>query len=505
VLRGSDYDEKKGVKFVGEKDAWSILLHLRDTCGPAAKWSAAALLQAVKEKGQQRAVQYATEMHTTHVLRSFRDQLVWTDDQGTIGSLSEITDPNLLMDLPEVIQMMAAGQSLPDAATGKLIATGAADPEDPSKLYSIPQPSTVPLQPVPQSLQPTMVAGGQLPAPPEQCSVADLKTFLKTRNLPGSDVRPALVALANAMLKLEASAGGALHVRDPKDQVSLGDVLQANNAGPSQYDTALTPPLSGYTQGEEELSEAAPLLSETVFEDWLAESRLSFESGGFQYYTESYARGVSRCMNLQELRLSVTAVGMHGPRRRIVWLRDKVPRSQAADNESNLRTVNICLEVSAARDPSDPNGSNSAARPPTVKRVLKAICNCTKGKAGCAHKVCTLYSLMNLDRPDSFNWPVPCTSKECNWRKPAASKWKYDRTLPIQELVLRQQAKAGREAKAKPKAFSERKPRAVSEAGEGRHRFEVRSASIRARVTAESPEIKEDLAAFLYEVDKNAH
>ena len=204
-------------------------------------------------------------------------------------------------------------------------------------------------------------------------------------------MKAALVALVEAMQGAEQRAGGALHVRDAENTISLGDVLHRQGArdGLEQYDASLVPPVGGWVEEPNMVMLRAPLLSETVFEEWLAKERLTFESEGTQYYTESYTRGVSRCLNVPEIHLKVHEIFTHeATGRRMVWLQDKVPRSQAAENESNLRTVHVLCELSNDRNAvtreeaggsgAGNDGDPTTCRPPMVRRVLRTLCNCQK-------------------------------------------------------------------------------------------------------------------------------
>ena len=295
----------------------------------------------------------------------------------------------------------------------------------------------------------------------------------------------------------EAAVGGPLHVRDAGNTVQLGDVLfeHGQQDGLEQYDAALVPPLGGWTEEIAEISMRAPLLSEAIFEGYLEAVHLASAPGGVRRYHESYTRGVARCLTTPDFRLKLGTPFIHSRTgKHMVWVQDRVPRSQAAENEANLRTVHICLELF----PPQPD------KPSLVRKVARALCPCPKGKGGCAHKVCTLYTLYNLERPEAIGWDEPCTSKECNWRKPPESKCKYDRTKPIEQLIIRKQCESGTEERAKPenRLFSERKPHVTATLG-GRAVWQPRPADVVAARNRKSPAVVAALAAFLREVDRN--
>ena len=97
LLRGSDYDSKKGVRHVGLKSSWTILLHLHPTVGRASYWRPSLLVQAVAEAGIPAARKLLDEVGArdeleqqfTQVLASFQHQIVWTKTAlGIAGGLS---------------------------------------------------------------------------------------------------------------------------------------------------------------------------------------------------------------------------------------------------------------------------------------------------------------------------------------------------------------------------------------------------------------------------------
>lgn len=347
---GNDYDGGKGVQGVGMVGAYDLVQQLYARYGRASEWSPSHVAQIVWLKGPTRtrelysslAEQAKLMKQIEHGLTSFQNQLVWVNiEAGILGSLSGVP-------LDEVTEA-ALLPSIPDPATGRDIARGAADPSDPSVHYQLPNLPPGPMQ-VTQAttvLAPGMIAGATLASAPEDQTVDQLKLWLASRDMPTSGLKAILVGLVKAMQAAEDNAGGGLHVRDPGNVVTLGSLLQTAGVtdGDEQYDQSLTVPIGGWIEDLAALQVRAPLLSESAMQNWLIKVKLAKVTRGVQAYSESYTRGVSRCLNTPDLRLACGEPFVHGPSGRLMqWLRDKVPRSQAAENESNLRTVHILVE-----------------------------------------------------------------------------------------------------------------------------------------------------------------
>eukprot|EP00965_Chrysotila_dentata_P052091 1728593-Pleurochrysis_carterae.AAC.3 len=167
-----------------------------------------------------------------------------------------------------------------------------------------------------------------------------------------------------------------------------------------------------------------------------------------------------------------------------------VPRSQQVQGR---RLALVCIEVCFQRGSGSSAGSSQLLdTPPVAVSILKATCDCTKGQAGCAHKSAAVHTACNIPRENHVRWSVPCTSKECNWNKPAGQRWKYSEKLPIEKLPLRKQERV-----VSSRPYSERRPSTVH-GGFSRANWHVRPPHIRESIQSiHNPRVAEPFAAFL--------
>ena len=378
-LVGCDFNESesggKGVSGVNASTAWKVLCTVAKESGaPATTWSDEAVVAALRANLSSRRVRddgSIIEM-LRRVRHSFQQHLVCIDRRkGTLGLLSG--EPLSCAHHPDPI----------GTTKGELVRRWCAceaDPNHPHVRYSW-ATHAVPQQP-PSQLDLEMV-NAQLYTPAESANVEQLKTFLKSHNLPIAENKPELVRLVRLM-QAENKKYGIMHVRDPDSKLSLGKHLLEQGYRTAkelpQYDEQLTPPDeddSAWNTSRADVEARAPLLSKERLLEWAEDEEYVYTVNGETRLGESYKRGVSRCTNNPNFTLAMTppAIDHHG--RSIVWLREQVPRMQEVTGH---RLVHVCVEVACVVDSSGRDSNDSC------KLVKRSIGSARVGTMPSAHR-----------------------------------------------------------------------------------------------------------------------
>lgn len=483
ALLGCDYNNHHGIKHIGPVAAVKILSEVGkhgDNLLHARYWNETMVAMAVQtaEYRDCEKVKSSFGDEQVSMIRAvhsaFVHQPVIQDGiLGVCGTLSGDVSYNA----DELLQITSDSVKLCQWFVG------GGDPAHPSFEYHLPSERLV----IPDDAS----VGAALYEDANNNVVNELQVWMRSRNLPVSAAsRSDLLALVH-MVREQDKQYGIMHIRDPSNTLSGGDLAVQRDMSSAehlpQFDQALVPPtqVDDWMMEVDQIQLYAPLLSDAIIDDWCRDNLLLYEVDETLYKSESLKRGQHRCLNSEKVAMSISKPYKDHFNRMVMWLRQHVPRSQTA-NETRL--VHICIEVCHQHV----DDGARTCQPPLAKRILRALCPCTKGRAGCAHKVCTLFTCFNIPRPPSVVWSVPTTSKECNWNKPSREGWSYSELNPMEGLRTFKQYD---DVTARP--YSTRRPQPAHGNKKRSDDYQPRPQSVIDSIGADDVELKTEIDKLL--------